>query len=231
MKRFMWALTFCVCWQSGWGKDILTNAITTSKAPLWLRQPRIEKVTDRIQSELEWSIRRVEMRWYLTEGEFMKAHGLGPQAIAVTKLFEGVSSIHMGPLVNTKNFDAVFGHELVHVIVNQKYKGAIPKWLEEGLANHLAKRGKVDYRWLAKQPFPEDVRGLAHPFQGSSSLINYRYMASQAFAEMLEKKCDLENLIRLSVQRKMEDYLVTYCGIKDLNLAFKDWVLKKSKGP
>src|SRR5690606_18961288 len=102
------------------------------------------------------------------------------------------------------------------------------KWLEEGLANHLSKMQPVDYKWLAQQPFPNDVRELAHPFKGDATLVSYRYKASQAFAEMLNKKCDLQNLIRLSVQRKMEDYMRTYCEIKDLNKAFQDWVKKKA---
>jgi hypothetical protein len=58
--------------------------------------------------------------------------------------------------------------------------------------------------------------------------VLYRYKASQAFAEMLAGKCDLQNLIRLSVERKMEDYMATYCEIKDLNQAFRDWVKKKA---
>ncbi len=209
-------------------KEIRTNEVTMPNAPEWLQQTRVEKVTDRIQNKLEWSTRRVVVHWYSTPEDFDRAHGMGPLAAAVTKQSGGVTTVHMGPTVTTKNFDEIFGHELVHVIINQKYKDAIPKWLEEGLANHLAMRGKVDYKWLASQPYPEDVRELAHPFKGSFALISYRYKASQALAEMLAKKCDLENLIRLSVQRKMEDYIVTYCEIKDLNVAFKDWVKKKA---
>src|SRR5690606_14376126 len=112
-----------------------------------------------------------------------------------------------------------------------KYKSAIPKWLEEGLANHLSRAKKVDYRWLASQPFPEDVRDLAHPFKGDASQVSYRYKASQAFAEMLDKKCDLQNLIRLSVERNMEDYIRRYCEIPDLNLAFREWVKKQAGTP
>lgn len=222
---YVWLL---VC--TAHGKEIKTNEIVMPNAPVWLTQTRVEKVTDRIQNKLEWSTRRIEARWYATQAEFEKVHGFGPQATAVTKQTDGVSTIHLGPGVNNQNFDAIFGHELVHVIVNQKYQAAIPKWLEEGLANHLAKRGEVNYKWLMSQPFPAEVRELAHPFQGSADGIGYRYMASQALAEMLQKKCELENLIRLSVQRKMEDYIVTYCEIKDLNQAFKDWVKKKSQG-
>lgn len=212
----------------GHSKEITTNEVIMTNAPEWLTKSRVEKITDRIQHKLEWSTRKIEVRWYLNRQEFEKSHSLGAQASAVTKLVNEISTISLGPSVINDNFDAIFGHELVHVIINQKYKEAIPKWLEEGLANHLAKRGLVNYKWLSQQPFPTDVRDLAHPFKGDLQLISYRYMASQALAEMLQKKCELENLIRLSVQRKMEDYIVTYCQIKDLNLAFREWVKRQA---
>ncbi len=208
-------------------KDFMTNSVDIKNAPDWVRQTKVESITDRIQSKLEWSTRRVNMFWYKTQQEFDQVHNYGAMATAVTKHTNGVSAIHMGPNVDQKNFEEIFGHELVHVIVYQKYKTSIPKWLEEGLANHLASRGKVNYKWLASQPFPADVKELAHPFKGSTSGVLYRYKASQAFAEMLDAKCDLENLIRLSVERKMEDYMSTYCEIKDLNAAFQAWVKKR----
>ena len=195
-----------------------------SGTPDWLNATHIEKITARIQQKLEWSIRRVNVSWHSTADSFQKAHSLGPQALAVTTREKNVTTIHLGPKVTKENFDEVFAHELVHVIVYQKYKSAIPTWLEEGLANHFANQKKVDYQWLAKQPFPNDVRELAHPFSGTAEGVVYRYKASQAFAEMLDKKCNLENLLRLSVQRKMEDYMNTYCRIKDLNEAFRAWV-------
>jgi hypothetical protein len=115
------------------------------------------------------------------------------------------------------------------VVVAQKYKSSIPKWLEEGLANHLSRNGSVDYKSLAKQPLPADINELAHPFKGNASLIGHRYMASQALAEMLDKKCNLEELIRLSFKRQMETYIANTCEINDLNAAFRDWVTKKAK--
>lgn len=202
-------------------KEIETNEIIMRDSPEWLNRSRVEKIIHRIQTKLEWSTRKTAVHWHATEESFIKVKGLGR---AMAKHLDGVSSIHLGPTINSNNFDEVFGHELVHVIVEQKYKGAIPKWIEEGLANHLANMKPVNYQWLVKQPFPDDVKDLAHPFKGSPELVSYRYKASQAFAEMLNKKCDLQNLIRLSVQRKMEDYMRTYCEIKDLNQAFKDWV-------
>ncbi|MCB0391053.1 MAG: hypothetical protein KDD58_07175 [Bdellovibrionales bacterium] len=209
---------------------IFTNAVIMPDAPKWLKAPRVEKITNRIQSELEWSTRRIDVYWYSTQTDFEKQHSLGPMPTAVTVKTPEKQVIHLGPKVTSENFDWIFGHELVHVISYQKYKGAIPRWLEEGLANHLAKKTKkVDYKWLAKQPFPKDVTKMNHPFKGTTNSVLYHYVASQALAEMLDKKCDLENLIRLSVERKMENYIVTYCEIKDLNAEFKKWVQQKSK--
>lgn len=221
---------FCILISVGFSKDIKTNEVIMQNAPDWLTQNRVERVTDKIQQRLEWSTRRIQVFWYKTFDEYSKAQSLGPQAMAVTAHMGDQAAVHLGPKVTQENFDSVFGHELVHVIISQKYKGAIPKWLEEGLANHLAQHGKVDYQWLASKPFPPDVKELAHPFSGSADGIYYRYVASQAFAEMLQKKCELDNLIRLSVQRKLEDYLVSYCEMKDINAAFRDWVKKKAKG-
>lgn len=206
-------------------------------APEWLTETRVDQVVSRIQQKLEWSTRRVPVEWYSDPERYTKAHSLGPRATAVTLNSGSSSRILLGPTVTTANFDHVLGHELVHVIVLQKYKGAIPKWLEEGLANHLARPGQVDYKWLATKPFPKDVTELAHPFSqraleatGEADSLRYRYAASQALAEMLDKKCDLLNLVRMSVARKMEPYIATMCEIKDVNVAFRDWVLKKAKG-
>ena len=210
-------------------KTINTNETKIENAPSWLNATQVEKVTARIQNKLEWTTRKIQVTWYSDAESFGKAQSLGPQAIAVTRITNGQAAVLMGPKVNQTNFASVFGHELVHVIIAQKYKTSIPKWLEEGLANHLSKVEKVNYQWLANQPFPQDVRELAHPFSGSTDGISYRYKASQAFAEMLDKKCDLDNLIRLSVERKLEDYIKRTCEIKDLNQAFQDWVKKKAR--
>jgi HPt (histidine-containing phosphotransfer) domain-containing protein len=209
-------------------KEIKTNGISMMNAPAWLTTSRVDKVVERMQGKLEWTIRRVDVFWYPTEAEFEKAQSFGSAVSAVTKFANGVATVHMGPTVSLTDFDQVFGHELVHVIVVQKYGPSIPKWLEEGLANHLAKRGAVDYKWLAKQPFPSDVHELAHPLKGSAAMISYRYKASQAMAEMLDKKCDLSNLIRLSVKEEMERRIETLCEIKDLNDAFKTWVKRQA---
>lgn len=219
-------------------KTISTNAVNINHAPDWLKRTRVEKSINRIQTRLEWSTRRVNAYFYKTASEFEKIHSFGPLALAVTKISNGVASIHLGPKLNTNNFDQSFSHEMVHVILFQKYKGAIPKWLEEGLANHLAQKDPVNYQWLAQamkqKNNTSDIYSLSHPFdekglRRNNEGIKFRYLASQAFAEMLDKKCDLQNLIRLSVKRKMEDYIKTYCGLKDINKSFKNWVTEKSK--
>jgi len=210
-------------------KEITTNDVTMSNAPDWLKQPRVERVTDRIKTRLEgYATKKTPVSFYNTQEAYDQVQPYGAMSLAVTKYDGGAPAVYIGPQVDDKNFDEVFGHELVHVWVYQKYKGAVPKWLEEGMANFFSSKKKVDYKWLASKSLPEDVHTLAHPFSGSSSEVQYRYVASQAFAEMLAKKCDLEELLRLSVTRKMEDYMKSYCEIKDLNQAFKDWVKKKA---
>lgn len=230
-SAFIFCLALLPLWASGTAqaKEIETNEFSIHDAPAWLTQTRVEKVTARILNRLEWSIRKTHVYWHASDAEYEKAQSLGPQALAVTSSRGDVATVHLGPKVNEKNFDQVFGHETVHVIVTQKYKSSIPKWLEEGLANYYAKHGTVDYKAIARREFPNDVRELAHPFKGSPALISYRYEASQALAEMLDKKCDLDNLIRISVQRDMETYIANTCEIRDLNAAFREWVSKKSK--
>lgn len=208
-------------------EDLTTNEFHFVQAPSFVTPGRLNRIAEKIQKAMEWSIRRVTVRSYATPEEFLKMHSLGPLAVAVT--FKQKNLILLGPKVTKDNFDTVFAHELVHVISFQKYKDAIPKWLEEGLANHLSKNSKVNFRELAKHPFPKDVRELVHPYRGDADEVKYHYQASQALVEMISAKCDFENLMRLSVGRKMEDYLSTYCGFKDITKSFVDWIQKKQK--
>lgn len=205
--------------------ELQTNSTYSSDVPAWVNKSMIDHVTERIQSFLEWDIHRVKVNWYKDEAAFEKAHGLGPTVLAVSRRQE--NAVWIGPRVTKSNFDQVFGHELVHVISYQKYKGAIPAWFEEGLANYISKSATVDYKWLAGRPFPKDVRGLTHPFDGDVDNVRYHYMASQALAEMIARKCDLKELLRLSVGAKLDSYLDTYCQITDLNSAYRKWVNSK----
>lgn len=210
-------------------KEIKTNAIHTSTAPDWVTGGRIDRIVDRVQQIMEWDIRRVEVIWHSDQEEFERFHKLGPTVLALAR--QADNTVHIGPKVTQKNFDGTFGHEMCHIISFQKYKGAIPKWLEEGVANHVAKAEKVDYKYLASREPPKDVHELTHPFGGSVDRIQYHYVASQALAEMLNAKCNgISNLLRLSVGRGVENYLEKYCDIKDLTAAFNKWVEKKAKG-
>jgi hypothetical protein len=211
---------------SAFAHEVDTNNVYMGDAPDWVSRNRVEKVVAHIQTLLEWDIRKVTVSWYKDEAKFESAHNLGANMLAVS--IKNSNTIHLGPRVTNANFDQVFGHELVHIISYQKYKGAIPQWLEEGLANHLAKNANVDYHWLAGEPFPSDVRGFVHPASGSADEIHYHYVTSQALIEMIAKKCDLTNLLRLSVGEKMDTYLETYCEIPDLNVAYQKWVKSKA---
>lgn len=228
IRFFLLSFAVLFWFAPSFAKEIKTNAVVMDSAPEWLSATRVETVTEKIQYRLEWTTRRVKVFWYTDQAEFEKIHGLGPVPVAVSINAEKTQAIHLGPKINAANFDGVFGHELVHIIFYQKYRGAIPAWLEEGLANHLAEKKQVDYAWLNGQPLPNDVRSLTHPYKGEEKAIGYHYKASQALAEMLDRKCGLENLLRLSVQRKMEDYIRTYCEITDINQAFAQWLRDKS---
>jgi len=219
---FLTILSFATCPFFCLAAELQTNSTYSADVPKWVTKGRIDRTTDRIQSFMEWDIHRVTVVWYKDQASFEKAHGLGPSVLAVSRKNE--NKILVGPKVNADNFDKIFGHELTHVISYQKYKDAIPRWLEEGLANYVAKNGNPDYKWLASKPFPKDVRDLTHPFSGDAESLRYHYEASQALVEMIAKKCDLRNLLRLSVGQKMESYLDTYCQIKDLNASYQKWI-------
>jgi hypothetical protein len=205
--------------------ELLTNAAHFTDVPAYVNSTRVNKIADKVQNVLEWTIRRVEVEWYKDQASFDKVHKLGPMAVAVS--LRDRNRILLGPRVTTENFDSVFGHELVHVISYQKYKDAIPRWLEEGLANHVAQSGRVDYKWLRKQPLPKNITNLVHPFDGTTDRIRYHYAASQALTEMISSKCELRGLLRLSVGRKLEDYLENICRIKDINSDFAKWIQSK----
>jgi len=219
---------------TAFGKELQSNAIRFHNAPAWLTERRLEKLTDRIQNVLEWDVRRIEATWHTDQREFETLHGFGPAVLAFARRAD--HSVHVGPRVDSSNFDETFGHELIHVILFQKYKDAIPRWLEEGLANYAAKAAKVDYAWLAKRaPFP-DVRLMIHPFKAISAPEGkgaegwrFHYVASQALIEMIASKCRLHELLQLSVGKKLETYLQTYCRIQDINVEFGKWVSKKAK--
>ena len=210
-------------------EPIKTNEMVIYNAPKWVKRTKVEKLTDKIQNKLEWKTRKISVFWYSDLKSFTKAHSLGPFAAAVTVKTSKKVEIHMGPLVTKENYQQMLGHELIHVIIFQKYRGSIPRWLEEGLANFYSRQSKVNYKKLASKKLPENVLEMGHPFKENKGDLYTHYEVSQALAEMLDKKCDLENLLRLSVKKNLEDYIRRTCEIKDINMAFKQWIKKKSK--
>jgi hypothetical protein len=71
---------------------------------------------------------------------------------------------------------------------------------------------------------------LKHPFSAvATSSARYHYQASQALVEMIASHCSLDDLLRLSVGKKLENYLSTFCSIDDINAEFRKWVAKKAK--
>jgi hypothetical protein len=211
---------------SSYAQDIDTNSVAIPSAPLWLNSSRVEHVVDHVQDKLEWDIRKISVRFYSDETQFEKLHGFGSSVLAFSQKNTGV--IAMGPKITTSNFDAIFGHELTHMVLYQKYKTAIPGWLEEGLADYVGQNSKVDYVWLSTQNHP-DVRTMSHPFKAQVQSPRYQYQASTAVIEMLAAKCGLDDLLQLSVGSNLEHYFSTFCGISDINQAFNDWVTQKAQ--
>jgi hypothetical protein len=213
------------CYGSAYGKSLLTNSVRMRAAPDWLSESRVQTVSRSIENKLEWDIRRIDVQWYASDSEFQKLiPGMSPTILAFTRTSD--LSVHLGPRVKAENFDRVFGHELVHVILHQKYKGSVPAWLQEGMANFQVKFATIDYKWLAAQP-RQPVESLSHPLRSSN--IRYLYDASTAVVEMIASKCSLPDLLQLSVGKKLETYLKTYCNIQDLNAEFVKWLDQKSR--
>lgn len=208
----------------------LGQAIAVSQAPTWLKSTRMNRIQERVERTLEWDIRQVRFVWYSSETEFARAHGLKSSdhasagVLAVTRPSD--QSIHFGPRVNSNNFDAVFAHELTHVVLFQKYKSAIPPWLDEGLANWVARSQPADRAFLRLHGYIP-IRNLTHPFAtsaASADQVRYHYQLSQAAIEFIQKRCDLSDLLQLSVGRRLETYLKTTCGIEDLDRELKAWI-------
>ncbi|MCC7442175.1 MAG: hypothetical protein IT285_11105 [Bdellovibrionales bacterium] len=221
----------------GWGALVLggalagaaelrANAITLSGAPEWVRERDVERVVARVERELEWSIRRVKGLWVSDASAFARVHGTGASTIlAFTRKSD--QRVVFGPRVTREAFEGVLAHELAHVVTYQKYKESIPDWLSEGLANWLARKGTVDYRWLAGRPLPS-VESLGHPFKTAGNDPKVLYQASSAVIDLLRARCRWRDLLQLSVGKKLETYIRTTCGIRDLNAELRAWILKQS---
>ncbi len=210
-------------------KSVTTNSVIIDNAPAWVSEYSVQSVVDRIESRLEWSIHRTRATFYADQALFIsKFNGrAAPDILAFTKRND--LSIHLGPRIKKENFAGVFGHELAHVILFQKYKDAIPPWLTEGLCNSVAGNEKISYVWLAAQEPRFDISTLAHPYdKQNKNRADLHYRASLAVVKMLEKKCpDFRELLNLSLKSKLADFLPTYCNISDLNTTF--WIFVDSE--
>jgi hypothetical protein len=208
-------------------RSFQTNHLRVENAPNWLTESRAESVAQKIQDYLEWDVRRVAVYYHSSSDDFDSEANFNFRANAYFSKRDG--SIHLSPLITDKNFEPVFGHELVHAIFYQKYAGAIPKWLEEGLANKIGRSETVDYSWLSKQKLT-DVTQLTHPNLDTEG-ARYHYAASTALIDMIASKCSLKDLLQLSVGKNLQTYLYTYCEISDLNGSFQKWVGEQTTLP
>lgn len=207
-------------------KSIQTNSVNIENAPNWLSEYAVQSIVDKVEYKLEWSIRRTTASFYRDQSVFIsKFNGrAASDIVAFTKRKD--NTIHLGPRVTKDNFAMIFGHELAHVVLFQKYKDSIPPWLTEGLCNSIAGVDKIDYAWLAAQTPRIDVSRLEHPYDKKrQNRADVHYRASLAVVKMLQKKCpDFKELLNLSLKSKLADFLPTYCNIPNLNSTFWTWV-------
>jgi hypothetical protein len=207
------------------GDDFQTNCCRVHNAPAWATPLEISNIAARIEEALNWNIRRIKVYFHDSMTSYNKESGLN---FATNGFYTHTKqSVHFAPNMDRQQFEATFGHELVHVIFAQKYKNAIPRWLEEGLANFIGSKKSVDYKWLNTQ-FVPDVTGLVHP-QHDATGAKLHYQLSTATAEMIAHKCNMNDLLMLSTGKRLENYLSTFCKIKDVNLAVREWIVEKSK--
>lgn len=217
--------------QSSAPREIVTNSVIIKNAPAWLTQGRVQTVVDRIERKLEWSIRRTTATYYTNSAQMIRNFSgrAAPEIMAFTKSSD--LSIHLGPKVTKENFDLIFGHELAHVVIFQKYKGSVPPWLNEGLCNSVAGHKEVRYKWLSQQQPRINISELYHPYDSArASRADVHYIASLAAVKMLEKKCpSFRELLNLALKSNINDYIKTYCQIPDLNKTFWSWVDEQAK--
>ncbi len=205
--------------------DYRTNCCEVKGAPNWLSSYTLQDLAVAIESKMHWSTRRIKVEFYGSGDDFQRASGLNFVANAFFNPNQQL--IGVSPQKDLETFKPTFRHEMVHVISNQKFKGAIPNWLEEGFANYLGSKRQVDYKWLASQNIP-DASQLRHPStdEGGSKM---HYQLSTATVEMIAKKCNLNDLLMLATGSKLTNYLETFCKIKNVGQEVRDWVALKSK--
>lgn len=214
-------------------QELISNTfILQGKPPAWLKMNRLESLAEKMEQKLEWKIKKVPLKFYSDEPSFWRSMKV-PNSSALAFVKSADQSIHIGPKLNAQNFDIHFRHELSHVILFQKYKGHIPTWLEEGLANLHAGNTQVNYGFISSQKkLRGDVRveNFSHPLKATSfAELDFYYQAATAAAVMIKEKCgSMDELLNLALKDHLTKQFKTYCQIEDLNEAFWKWIEKKA---
>jgi hypothetical protein len=224
MKRFFVGLLVAGSPVFASGQNFRTNCCDVTNAPKWLTNFKVSDIAAQMERDMGWSIRRVKVVFHDSSQSLQSAANLN---FAAEAFFSPArQTVEFGPQKDMGSFIATFRHELAHVISNQKFKGAIPSWLEEGFANYLGSKRKVDYQWLAGQRLP-NANEMSHPSSDATG-SKMHYQLSTATVEMIASRCNIKDLLMLTTGSKLTNYLETFCKIKDINTAVRDWV--KSKG-
>jgi hypothetical protein len=206
-------------------KEIRTNCCIVQQAPAWLNVETVKNTAKRIESRLQWTIRRVTIRF---EADPERYKTVSTLQFPTRALFNPKNNtVYFGPSINADNFAPTLGHELVHVVFQQKHRKAIPAWLEEGFANFIGAETIADYRFLNSETIPK-ITSLGHP-NSDPDRFRMHYQLASAAVDYISSRCKLNDLLMMSVKRSVEDYLQKLCKIKDIDSELVDWV--KSKNP
>jgi hypothetical protein len=205
-------------------KELRTNCCLVQNPPAWLQTTDLQATAKRVEGRLQWTIRRVQLRFVQDPNQYRSEGSLQFPTRAFFN--RSKNTIYFSPTVNKDNFPAVLGHELVHVVFAQKHKHAIPVWLEEGFANFIGSQVVADYRWLAKEQL-SPVTSLKHP-NSDPDTFRQHYQLSGAAVDYIASRCSLDDLLMMSVKRSVTDYLQKLCRIKNIDSEVAAWIASKA---
>jgi hypothetical protein len=229
MKLGLVGLWIFISWTSvaAPNKELRTNCCLIQNAPAWLNTEMVKNTAKRVESRLQWTIRRITLRF---ESDPEKYKSVSTLQFPTRALFNPKNqTVYFGPTVNADNFSPTLGHELVHVVFNQKHRKAIPQWLEEGFANFIGSEVVPDYRFLNSENIP-NISSLGHP-NSDPDRFRMHYQLASAAVDYISSRCKLNDLLMMSVKRSVEDYLHKLCKIKDIDSELIAWVKSKDNKP
>lgn len=162
-----------------------------------------------------------------SEDEFNRSAGEGAPEWAVAIYSQNNRTIVLRPegfRTNPANFFNVLQHELVHAVLDHKFRGrpnALPRWLNEGLAVYFSDAWEYPEEWSIRKSALykalKDGNGL--DFEDIQSGFPYdRWLAQLAYTQSFDF---VQYLIRTGGEKRMRRLLEALTAGGSLDSAFK----------